>query len=76
MVKKKFIVLEEAKEWALGNVNLKWLVEKTRVKVDHYTKYQTNEERLAQRPLDIPLDNFKELLCFWDNPKTKVIYLI
>ncbi|KAL6521881.1 hypothetical protein OROMI_031758 [Orobanche minor] len=40
-------------------------VHKSRVKKDHYTKYDSDEKRIENRPHDIPLEDFKNLLKYW-----------
>lgn len=46
---------------------------KCRIKRDHYYKYPTDEERLANRPREVPLKDFKILLDYWNDPKIAVI---
>ncbi|KAL6558324.1 hypothetical protein OROMI_018674 [Orobanche minor] len=46
-------------------LNSLWRVHKSRVKKDHYTKYDSDEKRIENRPHDIPLEDFKNLLKYW-----------
>ncbi|KAL6574897.1 hypothetical protein OROMI_012182 [Orobanche minor] len=45
-------------------LNSLWRVHKSRVKKDHYTKYDSDEKRTENRPHDIPLEDFKILLKY------------
>lgn len=48
---------------------------KSKIKRDHYTKYDTDEERLQNRPRSIPLVDFKIILGYWADEKVQVIIL-
>ncbi|XP_063948205.1 uncharacterized protein LOC108217084 [Daucus carota subsp. sativus] len=52
-------------KWINKTLNTCWRVHKSRVKKEHYTKYDTDEQRLENRPLEIPLEDFKLLLKYW-----------
>lgn len=45
---------------------------KARIKRDHYYKYQTDEEKLENRPREVPLKDFKMLLEYWADEKIAV----
>lgn len=49
---------------------------KSRVKATHYTAYASDEERLKNRPREIPLADFKILLNYWADEKVQVIILL
>ncbi|CAH9074559.1 unnamed protein product [Cuscuta epithymum] len=44
-----------------------WRVHKSRLKAKHYDKYETDEERLKFRPKSIPINQFEELLEYWNS---------
>lgn len=46
-----------------------WRIHKSRVKIEYYTKYETDAERLQNRPNWIPLEKFKVLLEYWGDKK-------
>ncbi|XP_063942347.1 uncharacterized protein LOC135150129 [Daucus carota subsp. sativus] len=41
------------------------------IKREHYSKYGTDEERLENRPRDVPLKDFKMLVIYWADEKIK-----
>ena len=45
---------------------------KARIRRDYYYKYQTGEERLENRPREVPLKDFKILLEYWADEKIAV----
>ena len=49
---------------------------KARIKREHYSKYGIDEERLENRPRDVPLKDFKMLLIYWADEKIKVRILL
>lgn len=49
---------------------------KSRVKETYYTAYTTDEERLKNRPREIPLAEFKILLKYWNDEKVQVILIL
>ncbi|KAL8155641.1 hypothetical protein AgCh_000876 [Apium graveolens] len=52
-------------KWINKTLNTCWRVHKSRVKKEHYTKYDSDELRIENRPLKIPLEDFKLLLKYW-----------
>ncbi|KAL8134452.1 hypothetical protein AgCh_009463 [Apium graveolens] len=52
-------------KWINKILNTCWRVHKSRVKKEHYTKYDSNELRIENRPLDIRVKDFKLLLKYW-----------
>lgn len=49
-----------------------WRVYKCRIKKNHYTAYDNDDERIKNRPDDIPLAEFKALVAYWGTAKVKV----
>ena len=45
---------------------------KTRMKAKYYKEDETMDQKMAMRPDDIPEEEFKELVIYWDAEKTKV----
>lgn len=64
---------ETGKKWVLRTVNDLWRVYKSRLKEKHFTPYETDEERLAHKPENIPLKQFEHLLEYWNSGEAKVI---
>lgn len=71
----KYIIPEEAKPWVLKMMNDQFKSYKSRIKRDYYYPYPTDEERLENRPKEVPLADWKLLLKYWADGKTKVIIL-
>ncbi|CAH9093619.1 unnamed protein product [Cuscuta epithymum] len=72
-VKERYIIAEEGKKWVLETTNALWRVHKSRFKKEHYNSFETDEERLAFRPKNIPVKQFEELLEYWDSDMSKEI---
>ncbi|XP_065876885.1 uncharacterized protein [Euphorbia lathyris] len=72
-VKQKYIIPEQGKHWVMKSISSSWRVYKARIKEKHYICYDNDEERLKHRPNDIPLDEFKMLLKYWNDPKVKTL---
>nr|XP_017239854.1 PREDICTED: uncharacterized protein LOC108212644 [Daucus carota subsp. sativus] len=70
-VKEKYIIPEEAKPWVLKTMNDQFRSYKSRIKRDYYYPYPTDEERLENRPKEVPLADWKLLLKYWADGKTK-----
>ena len=43
------------------------------MKAKYYTKYETDEDRMANRPTEIPLEDFKLLLKYWEDETVQVV---
>ena len=43
------------------------------MKEKYYTKYNTDEDRMANRPTEIPLEDFKLLLKYWEDESVQVV---
>lgn len=56
----------------MKTIQTAWKGYKARTKRDHYTPYATDEERLQNKPEDIPLEEFKLLLNYWGDPDVQV----
>lgn len=46
---------------------------KSKIKKNHYCPYETDEERLKNRPREVPEKDFKILLQYWADKKVQVI---
>ncbi|XP_063948189.1 uncharacterized protein LOC135152261 [Daucus carota subsp. sativus] len=70
-VKDKYIIPEEGYKWVMTTMRDQFRAYKARIKREHYSKYGTDEERLENRPRDVPLKDFKMLLIYWADEKIK-----
>lgn len=70
----KYIIPEEGEKWVNKTLNSSWRVHKSRMKKNHYLKYETDEERIQNKPDEIPLDDFKMLLRYWGEEGVQVKY--
>ena len=70
--KQQYILPEELKVWAIKTIQQAWKGNKSRTKHAHYLAYATDEERLANKPDDIPVEDFKLLLKYWGDPDIQV----
>lgn len=59
-------------KWVLKSINADWRGYKSRLKAAHYTPYTTDEERLENRPDEIPLEDFKLVLKYWGDEDVQV----
>ncbi|KAK1387885.1 hypothetical protein POM88_016063 [Heracleum sosnowskyi] len=66
-VKERYIIPDELENWVLETIHSCWKVYKSRIKADHFTAYENDEMRLANRPDDIALETFKLLLEYWND---------
>lgn len=55
-------------------LNDAWRVHKSRMKAKHYKSYNTDDERIENRPADISLEDFKMLLKYWGDEEVQVLY--
>ena len=72
MCKQRYILPDELKPWVQKTIQHAWKGLKSRTKSCHYLAYATDEERLENKPNDIPLEDFKSLLKYWSDPKVQV----
>lgn len=49
-----------------------WRQYKSHVKGKHYFKYKNDDERIANKPEKIPLEEFKVLLQYWGDEEVQV----
>ncbi|KAL8124269.1 hypothetical protein AgCh_012061 [Apium graveolens] len=54
-------------------LNTLWRVHKSRVKKAHYTKYDSDEKWIQNRPHEIPHEDFKVLLKYWAEEEVQVL---
>lgn len=57
--------------WVYKTPNASWRVYKSRMK-KNYTRYENDEQRLQNRPDQIPLEDFKLLLRYWADESVQV----
>ncbi|WCJ37839.1 hypothetical protein M5689_018938 [Euphorbia peplus] len=72
-VKDKYIIPEEGKPWVMHTIREAWKAYKCRIKANHYTCYDNDDERLEHKPDDIPLEEFKTLLNYWADEKVQKV---
>lgn len=70
----KYIVPEDAKPWVNKTMSDQFRSYKSRIKRDNYNPYPTDEERLAHRPEEVPLSDWKILLTYWADEKVQVTH--
>ncbi|XP_063937382.1 uncharacterized protein LOC108203821 [Daucus carota subsp. sativus] len=68
-VKDKYVIPEEGYDWVMTTMRDLFRGYKARIRRDYYYKYQTGEERLENRPREVPLKDFKILLEYWADEK-------
>ncbi|CAH9085117.1 unnamed protein product [Cuscuta europaea] len=64
-VLEKYVVPTEGQRWVFATLNDLWPVHKPRLKQKHFYKYNTVEERWANRPKSVPNQQFLDLLNYW-----------
>ena len=70
--KARYIIPDELENWTIETIHSSWKTYKSRTKAGHFTAYENDEMRLANRPDDIPLETFKMLLEYWNDESVKV----
>lgn len=68
----RYIIPDECETWVLKTIQSSWKTRKSRIKKAHYKAFETDEERMENRPNDIPLESFKMLLEYWNDESIKV----
>ncbi|KAL6581960.1 hypothetical protein OROMI_005974 [Orobanche minor] len=68
-VKDKYIIFEDCYDYVMTTMRDQFRGFKARIKRDHYYKYPTDEERLQNRPREVPLKDFQVLLNYWADEK-------
>ncbi|KAH0725285.1 hypothetical protein KY284_001150 [Solanum tuberosum] len=69
--KKKYIIPEAAKDWALVTIREAWRRHRSDLKINYYDPYNNDEIRMAKKPGHIPKYQFRELLNYWKSEKFK-----
>lgn len=72
ILQERYDIPERGQKWINTTLSTCWRVHKSRVKKDHYTKYGTDEERIENRPDEIPLEDFKLLMKYWADEGVQV----
>ncbi|KAL6569772.1 hypothetical protein OROMI_014286 [Orobanche minor] len=67
----RYVIPVEGHKWVMHTLNESWRRHKSMIKKAHYRKYNTDEERLENRPDTIPLEDFKMLLNYWGDESVK-----
>ena len=73
-LQERYDIPERGHKWINTTLNTCWRVHKSRVKKEHYTKYTTDEERIQNRPDEIPLEDFKLLSCIGQMKELRYSY--
>ncbi|KAJ8430358.1 hypothetical protein Cgig2_005404 [Carnegiea gigantea] len=66
-INEKYIIPSSAKKWVLQTILDSWKVFKSRIKRDHYYKYDNNDARWENRPTRVLDSYFKVLLLYWND---------
>ncbi|KAK1351440.1 hypothetical protein POM88_054332 [Heracleum sosnowskyi] len=61
----RYIIPDNGRHWVDKTISTSWRVYKSRVKKKYYKKYETDDDRMANRPNTIPLEDFKLLVKYW-----------
>ncbi|KAK1366093.1 hypothetical protein POM88_041654 [Heracleum sosnowskyi] len=72
-VQDKYIIPEDAVPWINKSMSDHFRSFKGRIKRDHYKPYSTDDERLAHRPEEVPLSDWRILLKYWGDEKVQEI---
>ncbi|KAL6547405.1 hypothetical protein OROMI_023126 [Orobanche minor] len=65
----KYVISEDCYDWVMMTMRDLFRGHKSRIKRNHYYRYPTDEERLQNRPWEVPLKEFKMLLEYWTDEK-------
>ncbi|KAK1396324.1 hypothetical protein POM88_006187 [Heracleum sosnowskyi] len=60
----RYIIPDNGRHWVDKTISTSWRVYKSRVKKKYYKKYETDDDRMANRPNTIPLEDFKLLVKY------------
>ncbi|KAL8135257.1 hypothetical protein AgCh_010064 [Apium graveolens] len=71
--KDRYDIPAQGEKYLNKTLNTLWRVHKSRVKKAHYTKYDSDEKRIQNRPHEIPLEDFKVLLKYWADEEVQVL---
>ncbi|KAK1400183.1 hypothetical protein POM88_010046 [Heracleum sosnowskyi] len=72
-VQDEYIIPEDVVPWINKSMSDHFRSFKGRTKRDHYKPYSTDDERLAHRPEEVPLSDWRILLKYWGDEKVKEI---
>ncbi|KAJ8427009.1 hypothetical protein Cgig2_004211 [Carnegiea gigantea] len=72
-VNEKYIIPSSAKKWVLQTIRDSWRVFKSRIKRDHYYKYDNDNARWENRPTRVLDSHFKVLLQYWNDSTVQQI---
>ncbi|KAJ8436297.1 hypothetical protein Cgig2_017434 [Carnegiea gigantea] len=72
-VNEKYIIPSSAKKWVLQTIRDSWRVFKSRIKRDHYYKYDNDNARWENRPTRVLDSHFKVLLQYWNDSTVQVL---
>ena len=75
-IQTKYIIPEEGKTYTLGTINALWRLHKSRVKKEHYLKYDNDEERIKNKPSVVSAEEFSVRLKYWGDEEITVYTLI
>ncbi|XP_010253946.1 PREDICTED: uncharacterized protein LOC104595071 isoform X2 [Nelumbo nucifera] len=67
LVKKKFVVTEQHKNWVMRKLGDRWRAYRNKLKVDYYDQFDTNKERIRNCPPDVHLDQWKQLVKYFSS---------
>ncbi|KAL8092246.1 hypothetical protein AgCh_034510 [Apium graveolens] len=67
----KYIIFEEGYKYVMTTMRDQFRGYKASIKKDHYSKYDTNQLSLQNRPRQVPLKDFKILLKYWGDEKVQ-----
>ncbi|KAL8097245.1 hypothetical protein AgCh_030391 [Apium graveolens] len=67
----KYIISKEGYKYVMTTMCDQSRGYKASIKKDHYSKYDTDELRLQNRPREVPLKDFKILLNYWGDEKVQ-----
>ncbi|WOG86504.1 hypothetical protein DCAR_0205715 [Daucus carota subsp. sativus] len=71
--RERYIIPDEGKKWVNTTLNDSWRVYKSRVKKKYYSRFESDKKRLENKPEDIPLEDFKQLLNYWADEEVQSI---
>ncbi|KAL6582650.1 hypothetical protein OROMI_004728 [Orobanche minor] len=69
----KYIIPQEGRDWVMRTICDLWRLHKSRTKARYYLSKDNDEDRIANKPDKIPLEEFKALLVYWADEHTQKI---
>ncbi|KAL6582411.1 hypothetical protein OROMI_006425 [Orobanche minor] len=73
MCSAKYVIPDEAKKWVYTTLNDAWRGYKSRTKGKYYSRLKTEEEIIAEKPEEIPTEDFKILLKYWGDEEVQAL---